>query len=355
MYKRVFLFLFGFLMLAGVLYFVGFNETLNAVLSVRLEYFLLLLVLQLVTMVLSALKWRLILRHIKVSFKSVLASTFVGYLVNNITPIGMVGGEPVKAYLLSKREGVPLEKAFSSVIVDLFIEILPIFFLSAVAISVILYKGIDVGVAAVIFFASVVLSVLFVLCLTFVMNKTLSYKIVSGFVDAVTRLPFLRHKAGRIKKDVDLIYERFNDAMKKQLLDNYILYFGTLISLLVWTLRILRVYFIFLAFGVNIPVDVLVIVQTAVIVVTFIPISPGAIGVWEATSIGLFVLVSGGSVTAVEATSVAIIDRIIFYVFPTLVGAVAALYMGVDIFKLVSREVSDKVDIENVSKVIGGS
>jgi glycosyltransferase 2 family protein len=292
-----------------------------------------------------------------VSFKNVLATTFVGYLINNITPIGVAGGEPVKAYILSKKEGITKEKVFSSVIVDLFIEIIPLFFLSAVAIFIIIVSGISMEIAAVIGFASLILLVLFGVCLTFVMNKALSYQIIKLVVGVLTRMPFLSRKAGAIKSEAESVYEKFNDAIKKQMLDNYIIYFGTFISMTVWILRMLRVYLIFLAFGTSVPLAALVVVETAVVVVTFIPISPGALGVWEAASITLFVLLGGGAsppISAATATSVMIIDRIIFYIFPSVLGILAALYLGVDVSRLIGKEVSDKVDMDNVSKVIGG-
>jgi uncharacterized protein (TIRG00374 family) len=354
MYKRILFLLFGIAVIAGILYLSNFTETMQVLFTMKLEFFFALFVLQLVTMTLSALKWRLILRHTKVSFKNVLATTFVGYLINNITPIGIAGGEPVKAFLLAKKEGISKEKAFSSVIVDLFIEIIPIFFLSAVAIIIIIVSGISMEIAAVIGFASLILLVLFGLCLTFVMNKKLSYQIIKLVVGVLIHLPFLSRRADAIKSKAASVYEEFNDAIKKQMLDNYIIYFGTLISMIVWILRILRVYIIFLAFGISIPVSTLLIVETAVIVVTFIPISPGALGVWEATSIGLFVLLGGGAITPATATSVMIIDRIIFYIFPSILGILAALYLGVDIAKLIGKEVQDKVDLDNVSKIIGG-
>jgi hypothetical protein len=339
--------------IAGILYYVGFDETVGVMLSIRPDYFLFLLALQLFTMFLSAVKWRLILRHVKVSFKNLLAATFVGYFVNNITPIGLAGGEPVKAYLLSKKERIAPEKAFSSVIVDLFLEIIPIFLLSAAAIFLIFYNGISIEIALVIVAASFVLLLLFILSLTLAINKEYSLRIISMLLRSLSRLPYMKGRADKIHLELEEIYGKFNKAMKEQMLDNYILFFGTCISVTVWCLRLLRVYVIFLAIGIKIPVSTLVIVQAFAIVVTFIPISPGALGVWEGTNIALFVLLGGPvGVTAVRATTVTMIDRIIFYIFPTVLGILSAMWLGIDVLGLVKKEATGKVDMENVAKVI---
>ena len=353
MYKGFALFLLSLALIAGILYYVGFNETVGVMLRIQPAYFLLLLALQLFTMCLSAVKWRLILRHVKVSFKNVLAATFVGYFINNITPIGLAGGEPVKAYLLSKKERIAPEKAFSSVVVDLFLEIIPIFLLSSVAIFLIISNGISIEIAMVIIAASLVLLLLFILSLTLAINKEYSLKIIGALLCSLSRLPYMKDKAEKLHLELDEIYGKFNEAMKEQMLDNYILLFGTCISITVWCLRLLRVYIIFLAIGIKMPLSTLIIVQAFAIVVTFIPISPGALGIWEGTNIALFVLLGGPvGVTAVKAATVTMIDRIIFYVFPTVLGILSAMWLGVDVLSLVRKEASGKVDMENVAKVI---
>jgi glycosyltransferase 2 family protein len=354
MYKGFALFLLSLAFIAGILYYVGFNETVGVMLSIQPAYILLLIILQLFTMFLSAVKWRIILRHVKVSFTNLLAVTFVGYFINNITPIGMAGGEPVKAYLLSKKEGIAAEKAFSSVVVDLFLEIVPIFLLSSIAIFLILTNGISLEIAMVIVTASFVLLFFFLLSLTLAINKEYSMKIIKILLCSISRMPYMKSRADKILSEIEVIYGKFNKAMKEQMLDNYILLFGTGISIIVWSLRLLRVYIIFLAIGIKIPLATLVVVQAVAIVVTFIPISPGALGIWEGTNIALFSLLGASAgVTAVKAATVTMIDRLVFYVFPTALGVISAMWLGVDVLGLVKKEATGKVDMENVAKVIG--
>ncbi len=49
----------------------------------------------------------------------------VGLAVNNITPSARGGGEPVRAYMLSKYTKTPMENAFATVIADRGLDTFP--------------------------------------------------------------------------------------------------------------------------------------------------------------------------------------------------------------------------------------
>ncbi len=103
-----------------VLYF-GQREIVMHISQLSLSDFFLLFVVQVTILVLSATKWWIILGDKTISYKSVLSISLIGYLVNGLTPIA--GGEPVRAYLISKIENVSSQKAFSSVFVDFFLAV----------------------------------------------------------------------------------------------------------------------------------------------------------------------------------------------------------------------------------------
>lgn len=354
MRRRLILFLISIALIAWILYIVGFYDVVNAILSIPLDYLLLLLLIQFVIMLLSAIKWRLILRHSKISFKNLLASTFLGYLVNNITPIGLAGGEPVKAYTLAKTEGIPIEKSFASVLVDLFLEIFPIFLLSGIAIFLIILYRIPIEIAAILGIVASVLLIFFVLSITLVINEKFSLRIIELFIDVISRFSFLKDKAERLRSEIDDICARFHDAIRTHMLDNYTLFIGTLISISGWSLKLLRVYVIFIAVGIKIPISTLIIVEAVVIALSFIPILPGSLVIWEGTSIVLFVLLGAPvGVTLVKATTVTMSDRILFYLIPSILGVFGAVYLDINISKLVGEEIMDeKIDLEEISRII---
>jgi hypothetical protein len=354
MYKKLLLFLFSIGLVAAILYLAGFDETVEVMMSIPPTYILALLAIQIFMLFLSALKWRFILRHTKVSFKKLFASTLLGYLVNNLNPLGLVGGEPVKAYVLSKSGKVPTEKSFASVVVDLFLEIVPIFLLSALAISLILLYGIPFEIAAVLGFAALIILVFFMIAVGLVLNQGFSFRVINSAIGVISTVPVLKSKAAFLRREVDEIFSRFHEAMREHLLDNQTILVGTLISIIYWLARFLRIYLIFLAIGVKMPLSAIIIVQVVATVVSFFPILPGAIGIWEGTNIALYVLLGAPvGVTLAKATTVTIIDRILFYVIPSVLGVFAAFYLGINLSKLVKSEMKDeKVELEEISRIV---
>jgi uncharacterized protein (TIRG00374 family) len=71
--------------------------------------------------VIGAFRWKIIIEsqnsH-KISFIKVLRAKLAGFAVSYITPSILVGGEPVRAYMIKEEAGCDWEKSFASVIID---------------------------------------------------------------------------------------------------------------------------------------------------------------------------------------------------------------------------------------------
>ena len=111
----------GFLIGLGLFFFILRQSDLSAVwqqvFSLQWRFGLVFL-FYLVIFGCDTLGWRFTLdrgAHIRVDrlFRTRLA----GEAVNYVTPTAWIGGEPVKAYLLSKRYGIPLREGMASVVV----------------------------------------------------------------------------------------------------------------------------------------------------------------------------------------------------------------------------------------------
>ncbi len=70
-------------------------------------------------------KWRIVLDayDVKLPFYTLFIYRLIGFAVSYVTPTAHVGGEPVRALLLSKQ-GIPLKLSFATAIVDRSIELL---------------------------------------------------------------------------------------------------------------------------------------------------------------------------------------------------------------------------------------
>lgn len=329
--KHLLLFLASIGIIAAILYLAGFDEVICLILKIRLEYILLLLLIQFTIMLLSAVKWKIILKDIRVSMKNLLSATFLGYLVNNLTPIGMAGGEPVRAYAIHKTDGIPLHRAFAGVVIDLFLEITPIFFLSALAILLVIIEGVPFEIAVVLGITTAIMLTLFAISLKFAMNRDFLGRLVHIFMNIVSKFPVPEKQLWKLNAMLEGMLSRFRDAMEEHIMDTPTLFIGTFVSLITWGFRFLRVYIIFLAVGVEIPLSTILIVETTVVILSFIPVLPGALGIWEGASIGLFILFG---ISKVTATAVTMIDRILFYIIPSVLGAISAFYLGISISQI---------------------
>lgn len=89
------------------------------------------------------IRWRLMLRHMKViSVGRLFPVVIVGYMANNILPMRL--GEFVRSYYLGEREGVSKTAALTTVLIERILDALTLlFFIAAIALFVPLY-----GVAA---------------------------------------------------------------------------------------------------------------------------------------------------------------------------------------------------------------
>ena len=114
---RAALFLFGLLTFSGLLWHIGLSRILEAVEDLGAFTVPIILVPSLLMYALEAFGWRLTLGEYgrQISFNRIFAIRTAGEVVNMTTPTAYIGGEPLKAYMLS-RYGVPLVVAMASVV-----------------------------------------------------------------------------------------------------------------------------------------------------------------------------------------------------------------------------------------------
>ena len=103
--KTVFLLGVSIAILAVMLYFVGIDKVIEALKIAKWEYIAIGIAMQIFTYYLYTLRWKILndVANINVGIKKLLPMVMVGLAVNNITPSGRGGGEPVRAYILSRE------------------------------------------------------------------------------------------------------------------------------------------------------------------------------------------------------------------------------------------------------------
>ena len=119
--------------------------------------------------------------------------------------------------------------------------------------------------------------------------------------------------------------ERFSTGFATVLQDHKMFTLGLAISFAMWGTDMLRMYLCFVAVGSFPPIIPMIIIYTIGILITILPTIPGALGLREATMVGLFLVVG---VPADIVIAASLIDRLVSYLMPTIVGAFTTAYYG---------------------------
>jgi len=326
--RNTVLFLLGIFIVLLMVLFVGIDEIINLALKISLEIFILLILIEFAIIFLHAVRWRIILNknvaNKEVTFRNIFLATNVGLLSGNIVPAGSATSEPVRAYILSKADNFPMVKSFASSIVNLMLEILPVILLIAISIYFVITNHIPILLLIILIFAFFVVLILSLISFFSITNQKIAKKIANFFINLSSKFSFLRKRSERQRKNVDKIVYEFCESAQKNT-SKEILFFGTFISLVTWFLNFLRTYIIFISLGFDIHIAIFVAVMVIVYIVSYIPTTPGGMGVWELSSVGLFSLLW---VPPSISATVTLIDRFFSYWLVCLVGYISLIIIS---------------------------
>jgi glycosyltransferase 2 family protein len=313
-----------------ITFLIGFNDVVNTLKQANGVLILLNFVLEAGIILIWTLRWKMILDVVDESpkFSTLLMMLFASLFGNNVTP-SAAGGEPLRAYLLREVEGTPFELGFASSTADRVFEFLPFVLISIIAALLILSWNIPV-ITRIIVIAMVFVSIfLFAVVIYAGLKKEIAQRIIISIARSVYPT-FIR----LTKKDITFVeiteklifyVNRFSGGFITALRNRKVFVIGFILSFVMWGLDMLRMYVCFAAVGTYPPVVPLIIIYTIGILISLLPLLPGAWGIREATLIGLFAVVG---ISADVVLSASLIDRVASYIAPTVIGALAALHYG---------------------------
>jgi len=281
----------GLGMLAGVLYFVGWRETLAEIEALGWIGMLAVLANVLLAMAAWILCWSIILRSygIRVSIPRIIGARLSGYAISYLTPTLYFGGEPFRALLVSDATSAPGTRVFATIIVERFLGGLSmIVFILAGGVTAAFSPGISIedrrllvaGTAFIAFWILVGLA-----------NFAGNFKWISRIVRFIGRLiprwsRGLDRAADKVAETEDEVYIAFTRRWK-----------ATLLAFLVQTVA---TFFIFMrpavffrfASGITFSFPQLsLLFSFNTLLSTFLWITPGGLGTGEAGMIGIYRLV----------------------------------------------------------------
>ena len=328
--KKVLIFLFIGLAIMGVmLYFIGIDEVIEALKLSNLWLVLLAIVIQIFTYFLYTWRWNIINKtaDMDLGIKKSLPMVLVSLAVNNITPSGRGGGEPVRAYLLAKEGHFKFEDTFATVIADRALDTFPFVILAILTIIGIIFTfSLDIKLIAFLVIMVTLITVAVILLIYVCINEAFGVKLTSWIIKIVRRF-YKKFNEDTEKRIIEAV-KTFQARMNALLRDKTILYYALPLSFVIWIFEILRVYVVFLAFGAKVSPIVIGEVFILASFVGMVPLLPGGLGAVDGIMILFY---ANAGITASLSAAATVVERLISFWMTTFVGLIFLTMFGTSV------------------------
>lgn len=263
-----------------------------------------------------AFRWRFMLEPIKfVKFKNLLAATCVGFMANNVLPARL--GEFVRAYSLSKQDkGISKSASLATIFVERMIfdlVALLIIFGSVLMWSGSLREQLETNLE----FGKMIIEgskfAVFVALGGMIIMLVIAHK-PERIGHLLTK--YLFFLPDKIKEFIKEVVDRFSHGLR--FLTNAVAVLNVgFQTLLLWILMGLSNYFVFMAFGFDIPIDASFVLLVVVSILIMAPSTPGFLGVYH---YGVVISLGVYGITDEEARACALVLHAAQYIVITLMG-----------------------------------
>lgn len=288
--------------LALALYKANFAEIGRALIGVKFDWLILAILLYPMSFIPRAIRWRRLLRPVKfLHIKSILPVLTVGYMANNILPLRM--GEVFRAHFLREREGVSGVSSIATILVERTLDGLTLVLVLAFVLVFYPQKEWvnDLGWTAGTIFFSLLIGI-------FLLRRYEGSKrmkpIISRFDD--------KH----LGKWLTTKFESFLIGLRGLSSLGDLVIVG-LLSILIWLIEGVALYFVTLAFALSISPEEVALLLVIVTISTMIPSGPGFIGTFQyayVLSFGLF------GISKDIAIAASIITQVVFFIIVNPIG-----------------------------------
>ena len=328
--KKVLIFLFIGLAIMGVmLYFIGIDEVIEALKLSNLWLVLLAIVIQIFTYFLYTWRWNIINKtaDMDLGIKKSLPMVLVSLAVNNITPSGRGGGEPVRAYLLAKEGHFKFEDTFATVIADRALDTFPFVILAILTIIGIIFTfSLDIKLIAFLVIMVTLITVAVILLIYVCINEAFGVKLTSWIIKIVRRF-YKKFNEDTEKRIIEAV-KTFQARMNALLRERSILYYALPLSFVIWIFEILRVYVVFLAFGARVSPIIIGEVFILASFVGMVPLLPGGLGAVDGIMILFY---ANAGITASLSAAATVVERLISFWMTTFVGLIFLTMFGTSV------------------------
>ena len=263
-----------------------------------------------------AYRWRFMLAPIKhVKFENLLAATCVGFMANNVLPARL--GEFVRAYSLSSQDkDITKSASLATIFVERMIfdlVSLLIIFGSVLMWSDNLRKQLETNLD----FGKMIIGgskfAIIVALAGIVVMLVIAYK-PERIGHLLTKYLFFLPE--KIKNLIKSVVDKFSEGLQFLTDIKAVLYVGFQ-TLMLWILMGISNYFVFLAFGFDIPLEASFVLLVVVSILIMAPSSPGFVGVYH---FGVIVSLGLYGISDEKAGACALVLHAAQYIVITLMG-----------------------------------
>ena len=313
--RRWILVLLGVVISVGAIYVVlrsvDLDETARLVTRANLAILSLTLVVVATQIVLRTIRWRVLLRPFapgRLRLRRLAPLLLIGYLGNAVLPARL--GEPIRAVLVNRREGIPVPEALGAVFLERLVDVATLGLVAFAAAALAGAPAWVVQIAAIAALLGTGLVVLF------------AVRSPSAVVRAASRLPVVgrREAYGR---SLDRL-ARFVGALGQAHPPSSIA-IAAAISSVAWLLDATTFWLVAQSLGIDLGFGVAVLVAAVTVLGTAIPSAPGYVGTFELAAASVAVALG---VPDAAALGLALVAHGATLLPPAIAGAVSLVLTG---------------------------
>ena len=306
---------------------IPFNEVLNTFKSANPLTLLGFLCVSFGLMAVLSWKWKVVLRsqNVIIPFKHLFAYRLIGYGVSYLTPSAKLGGEPVRAALLTRHD-MKFSEALSSVVIDKTIEVASSAIFFFIGVMIVFFRFALLGQIEV---TMILFAIIFLALMVFMYQRMSSGK---GFIASFCKLLRL-HKVKKwalSEKKLEEFESRIIKFFQEDKKDFLLAFFACFMS---WVFMFFEYKFAALILGYNLSFVAIFLIISFVGAAFIVPV-PMAIGSLEASQVAVFTMLGLKSAAGVALAFIIRIRDLLW----SITGLLLLSYYGLKISQTLKKK-----------------
>ncbi len=318
--------LVGLSIIGSMLLLAGLGNVYMVLSSSNSKMLAMAFALQIILMALFALRWKTFISSIGRRSRSVnvIMASLVGFFMNALTPGAKAGGEPVRAYLLSRLERISVSRCFATIVAERLYDV-SAYMIVMLAGLIWIYRTAELSLMENMLLWSGAALILFLMWVTLniSVNKKKSKHLVRGMLKILRNVKPLASKVKEWNEKIDEAIDDYSSTFKDAMVSN--LLSGVTLSMLMRILEITRIFLVAKALGVDVGLAEILGIYVVVMIAYLMPSPPAGLGVIDVVYVLGFRLLGTDTATA---AAIMVVDRFFSTFMPAILGMMTTYYTG---------------------------